>query len=30
MKAGPEALLKAIASYRDQIVIAVECVFTWY
>src|ERR671922_1906258 len=30
MKAGPDALLKAIASYRDQIVIAVECVFTWY
>ena len=30
MKAGPDALLKAIASYRDQIVIAVEGVFTWY
>ena len=30
MKAGPDALLKALAPYRDQIVIAVECVFTWY
>jgi transposase len=30
MNAGPDALLKALAPYRDQIVIAVECVFTWY
>jgi Transposase len=30
MKAGPDTLLKALAPYRDQIVIAVECVFTWY
>jgi len=30
MQAGPDALLKALAPYRDQIVIAVECVFTWY
>src|SRR3989442_8871290 len=30
MTATPEALLKAIAPYRDQIVIAVECIFTWY
>src|SRR5215831_14441526 len=30
MKASPDALLKAIAPYRDDIVIAVECIFTWY
>jgi transposase len=30
MKAHPDALLKTIAPYRDNIVIAVECVFTWY
>jgi transposase len=30
MPASPEALLKAIAPYRDQIVIAAECMFTWY
>jgi transposase len=30
MKASPEALLKAVAPYRDDLVIAVECVFTWY
>ncbi len=30
MKASPDVLLKAIAPYRDQIVIAVECIFTWY
>jgi transposase len=30
MKASPEPLLKAIAPYRDDLVIAVECVFTWY
>jgi len=30
MPAGPDALLKAIAPYRDDIVIAVECIFTWY
>jgi transposase len=28
--ATPEALLKAIAPYRAQIVIAAECLFTWY
>src|SRR5918994_416179 len=26
----PEALLKTIAPYRENIVIAVECIFTWY
>src|SRR5262245_8625749 len=30
MKAGPDALLTALAPSRDQIVIAVACVFTWY
>src|SRR5713101_2630638 len=30
MKARPDVLLKAIAPYRDQIVIAVACIFTWY
>jgi hypothetical protein len=29
MQATPEALLKAIAPYRDQIVIAAECMLTW-
>jgi transposase len=30
MNATPEALLKAIAPYRDQLVMAAECMFTWY
>ncbi len=30
MPATPEALLKAIAPYHDQIVLAAECMFTWY
>src|SRR5438093_1545549 len=30
MPAGPEPFLKTIAPYREQIVIAVECIFTWY
>jgi transposase len=30
MKASPETFLKAIAPYRDEIVVAVECIFTWY
>ena len=30
MTATPEALLKAIAPYRNQIVLAAECMFTWY
>ena len=29
MKARPDALLKAIAPYRDDRVIAVECLLTW-
>jgi transposase len=30
MQASPDALLKAIAPYRDDLVIAVACIFTWY
>jgi transposase len=30
MAATPAALLKAIAPYREQIVLAAECMFTWY
>jgi transposase len=30
MPATPEALLKAIAPSREQIVLAAECMFTWY
>ena len=30
MAAGPEAFLKVIAPYRKDIVVAVECIFTWY
>ena len=30
LAAGPEALLRVIAPFRQDIVIAVECIFTWY
>ena len=30
MPSRPEALLKVITPSRDNIVIAVECIFTWY
>jgi transposase len=30
MKTSPETLLKAIAPYREDLVVAVECIFTWY
>jgi len=30
MKAAPEPLRKAIAPYREGLVVAVECMFTWY
>lgn len=30
MQAAPAPLLKAIAPYREGLVIAVECMFTWY
>jgi transposase len=29
-KASPETFLKVIAPYRDDLVVAVECIFTWY
>jgi transposase len=30
MKAGPEPFLQAVAPYREGLVVAVECIFTWY
>ena len=30
MQAAPEPFLKAIAPYRDGLVVAVACIFTWY
>src|SRR3972149_7850164 len=30
LPAEPDAFLKAIAPYRSDIVVAVECIFTWY
>jgi transposase len=30
MKASPDALLKVVAPDREDIVVAVECIFTWY
>src|ERR671922_1917564 len=30
MKAGPDPFLKAIAPYREDVVVCVECIFTWY
>src|ERR671931_2061218 len=30
MKAAPEPFLKTIAPYREGLVVAVECIFTWY
>ena len=30
IKATPDALLKLIADYRDDLVIGVECMFAWY
>ena len=29
-RADPDAFLRAIAPYRENIVVAVECIFTWY
>jgi len=29
-KTSPEIFLKTIAPYREDIVVAVECIFTWY
>jgi hypothetical protein len=30
MKAAPEPCLKAVAPYREALVVWVECMFTWY
>ena len=30
LRAAPELFLKAIEPYRDDLVVAAECVFTWY
>ena len=30
MQASPETFLKAIAPYREDLVVAVACIFTWY
>jgi hypothetical protein len=30
MKANPESVLQVIAPYRDDLVVAVECLCTWY
>ena len=30
MPAGPEPFLKAVAPYRSDLVVCVECLFTWY
>jgi hypothetical protein len=30
LRASPEAFLKAVAPYREELVVAVECMFTWY
>jgi transposase len=30
MKASPAPFLKAITPYREEMVVAVECIFTWY
>ncbi|MDZ7379252.1 MAG: transposase, partial [candidate division KSB1 bacterium] len=30
MPSAPEFFLKAIAPYRDDVAVAVECIFTWY
>src|SRR3972149_308907 len=30
VKASPEAFLEAIAPYREDLVVAAECMFTWY
>jgi transposase len=30
IRTDPEAFLRIIAAYREDIVVAVECMFTWY
>ena len=29
VRATPDAFLRAVAPYRDDLVVAVECMFTW-
>jgi hypothetical protein len=29
MQAAPEPFLKALAPYREDLVVCVECIFTW-
>ncbi len=30
MRANPSSFLKAVAPYREDLVVSVECMFTWY
>ena len=30
LPSNPEAFLEVVAPYRDDLVVAVECIFTWY
>ncbi len=30
VRANPDAFLKAVAPHREDLVVAVECMFTWY
>ena len=30
LPSNPERFLQAVAPYRDDLVVAVECIFTWY
>jgi len=30
MSTSPEAFLRVVAPYRDDLVVGVECIFTWY
>ena len=30
IKASPDALMQLVAPYRDDLVIGVECMFSWY
>jgi len=30
LRTNPDAFLKAVAPYREDLVVAVECIFTWY
>jgi hypothetical protein len=30
LPSNPEAFLEAMAPFREDLVVAVECIFTWY